>query len=358
VTNNSRKVGHEERNCLLLCLLIYTSFRYEHYSNTLDPEKKKKRKNCNEQQAKTKRLDYLIELLSETLLLENFMMEKVITKSTVNLLEKYIPLYLSFLKDVCPREAGMGWKLTKFHILNHLASDIKRLSIPMNFDSNIVESHHKEEKKSGNRTQKRASVVDKQTAIRITEEMLIDRAYNAVYPPPSLQYENEEELFSKPKSKGLVLFSAQKLTYVQNVGIFYVNRSGCPTTKVARFAEHDYLLHQVNSFLEAMFASAAIPSDGVPIYTRMKVLDKSQNFGEDTDTVLYRGDPLWTSSHVGGIADSGSESRKHHIGTNDPWHDFAYVSWKTRYSGSVQIPARIIFFWKFLMGRKERTRIR
>jgi hypothetical protein len=148
VTKNSRKVGHEERNCLLLCLLIYTSSRYEHYSNTLDPEKKKKRKKCNVEQARTKRLDYLIELLSETLLLENFMMQKVIPRSTVDTLEKYIPLYLSFLKDVCPRQAGMGWKLTKFHVLNHLASDIKRLSIPMNFDSNVVESHHKEEKKA------------------------------------------------------------------------------------------------------------------------------------------------------------------------------------------------------------------
>jgi hypothetical protein len=273
VTNNSRKVGHEERNCLLLCLLIYTSSRYEHYSNTLDPEKKRKRRKCFDEQARTKRLDYLIELLSETLLIENFMMQKVIPKSTVDTLEKYIPLYLSFLKDVCPRQAGMGWKLTKFHVLNHLASDIKRLSIPMNFDSNVVESHHKEEKKSGNRTQKRASLVDKQTAIRRTEEMLIDRAYYAVYPPPSLNHDNEADLLPKT-DLGLSLFSAQKLSYVKNVGICYVNRNGRPTKKVARFAENDYILHQINSFFEKLFANAVIPGEGVPIYTRMKVFKK------------------------------------------------------------------------------------
>jgi hypothetical protein len=137
------------------------------------------------------------------------MMQKVIPKSTVDMLEKYIPLYLSFLKDVCPRDTGMGWKLTKFHILNHLASNIKRLSIPMNFDSNVVESHHKEEKKSGNRTQKRASLVDKHTAIRRTEEMLIDRAYKAVFPPPSLNLDNEDDSLPKKTDYGLVLFSGK-----------------------------------------------------------------------------------------------------------------------------------------------------
>jgi hypothetical protein len=343
VTNNSRKVGHEERNCLLLCLLIYTSSRYEHYSNTLDPEKKKKRKKCDDEPLKTKRLDYLIELLSETLLLENFMMQKGIPKSTVDTLEKYIPLYLSFLKDVCPRQAGMGWKLTKFHVLNHLASDIKRLSIPMNFDSNVVESHHKEEKKSGNRTQKRASEVDKQTAIRRTEEMLIDRAYNAVYPPPSFHLDNKTDLFPTT-DLGFSLFSSQKLSYVKKLGICYVNRYGCPTTKVARFPENEYLLHQINSFFEQLFANALIPAEGVPIYTRNKVFHKTHNHDEDTDTILYRGDPLWTSSHDGGTAVGGSESKEHYIRKNDPWHDFAYVSWKTKQGGNLQIPARILFF--------------
>jgi hypothetical protein len=133
---------------------------------------------------------------------------------------------------------------------------------------------------------------------------------------------------------------------VKNVGICFVNRHDCHTTKVARFAEHDYLLHQINSFFETMFASVAIPRKGLPIYTRMKVFNNSHNYEEDTNTILYRGDPLWTSSHIGGFVaeDSASESQEHHISTDDPWHDFAYVSWKTKHGGTVQIPARILFF--------------
>jgi hypothetical protein len=44
ISSNSKQVGHEERNCLLLCLLIYTSSCYEYYSSMLDPEKGRKRK--------------------------------------------------------------------------------------------------------------------------------------------------------------------------------------------------------------------------------------------------------------------------------------------------------------------------
>jgi hypothetical protein len=153
VTSNSKKVGHEERNCLMLCLLIYASSRHEYYSSMLDPprpRKKTKKHNSNQPEDQgSKRLDYLIELISETLLLEQFMMQKSISKTMLCKVEKYIPQYLQFLKQVCQREKGMGWKLTKFHILLHMVDDIKRLSIPMNFDSNVVESHHKEEKKVG-----------------------------------------------------------------------------------------------------------------------------------------------------------------------------------------------------------------
>jgi hypothetical protein len=81
ISSNSKRVGHEERNCLLLCLLIYTSSSYEYYSSMLDPKKRSKRKKGNNgTHHKTKRLDFLIELLSESLHLEEFMMQKLSRK--------------------------------------------------------------------------------------------------------------------------------------------------------------------------------------------------------------------------------------------------------------------------------------
>jgi hypothetical protein len=75
----------------------------------LDPEKCKKRKKGDKGKPhKTKHLDFIIEFLSESLHLEQFTLEKTIPKLTLILAQKYIALYLQFLKEVCPRESGMG----------------------------------------------------------------------------------------------------------------------------------------------------------------------------------------------------------------------------------------------------------
>jgi hypothetical protein len=266
ITSNSRKVGHEERNCLLLCLLIYTSSRYERYSSLLDPELSKRRKVNNDAHQKTRRLDYLIELLSESLLLEQFMLSRCIPKSTLVRAQKYIPLYLSFLKDVCPRQSGMGWKLTKFHILLHLISDIQRLSIPLNFDSNVVESHHKEEKKGGNRTQMRASKIDKQTATRRTEQMLIDRAYNDLYPPGSLFDEDEDDSTTLPNHNDNSL-SSLKMVFLPKQGLFFTNSRGHPSHTVNQLPGPPYLLSQINDFFESFFSNTNLPVNVAGIYT-------------------------------------------------------------------------------------------
>jgi hypothetical protein len=61
ISSNSKKVGQEERNCLFLCLLIYTSSCYEYYSSMLDPEKGRKRKIGNKGELrKTKRKNFLL----------------------------------------------------------------------------------------------------------------------------------------------------------------------------------------------------------------------------------------------------------------------------------------------------------
>jgi hypothetical protein len=344
ITSNSKKVGHEERNCLLLCLLIYTSSCYEYYSSMLDPEKGRKRKKGNKDAPRqTKRLDFLIELLSETLNLEEFMMQKSIPKSTLILAQNYIPLYLQFLKEVCPRESGMGWKLTKFHIILHLVDDIKRMSIPLNYDGNVVESHHKKEKKSGKRTQMRASLLDKHTANKRAEEMLIEKAYNAFHPPKSLFNSVDiavEDVGDTPNADGDL--SAKKLAYSDGVGLCFTNAKGNVSKKVNSMHDLEYLIHQINDFFKKFFENTMLPDTGVGVFTRLKMLQETdcEPDGEMdgvADTVLYRGDPFWTNNR-------GT------FNTCDPWHDFAYIEWRTSLSDRSEdvtvIPGRILFFFK------------
>jgi hypothetical protein len=347
ISSNSKKVGHEERNCLLLCLLIYTSSCYEYYSSVLDPEKGRKRKIGNKGELrKTKRLDFIIELLSESLHLEEFMMQKYIPKSTLILAQKYIPLFLQFLKEVCPRDSGMGWKLTKFHILVHMVDDIKRFSIPMNYDGNVVESHHKNEKNSGKRTQLRAYLLDKQTADKRKEYMLIKKAYDAVYPPKSIF---QSEFQTETKSDGYL--SAKKMAYVDSVGLCFTNSKGKVSKKVHSMHEMEYLIHQINDYFAKFFEDTILPDNGVGIYTRLKFNTESgeEDPEQDADQLLYRGDPFWTSSH-GSNSDSETLEVNNPLKKIDPWHDFAYIEWRTSVTESSDdvtvIPGRIMFFFQ------------
>jgi hypothetical protein len=270
------------------------------------------------------------------------------------ILQKYVPLYLNFLKQVCPRESGMGWKLTKFHILLHLFDDIKRFSIPMNFDSNVVESHHKQEKKSGNRTQMRASTLEKQTAMRRTEHMLIQRAYNDMYPPSSffpVICGDSDVNNSQPADQ---ILSSMKMLYVQDKGLCFTNKNKMATAKVYNFPEHVYLVGQINEFLHDFFISTKLPSNGAEIYTRLTTqssIDSDQDDGEEA--ALYRGDPFWTSRHAGETVEGTSDLQEPTL--YDPWHDFTYVKWRTNISDSGEdsytiIPARILFFFSIPDG--------
>jgi hypothetical protein len=127
-----------------------------------------------------------------------------------------------------------------------MVDDIKRLSIPMNFDSNVAESHHKEEKKSGNRTQMRASTLEKQTAVRRTEYMLIERAYNQIHPPASL-FDEEIVMVTHPS------LLSMKMIYLSEHGLCRTNCKGSVMEKVLTFPEHEYLVEQVNDFLSIFF---------------------------------------------------------------------------------------------------------
>jgi hypothetical protein len=115
----------------------------------------------------------------------------------------------------------------------------------------VVESHHKEEKKGGNRTQMRASKIDKQTATRRTEQMLIDRAYNDLYPPGSLFDEDEDDsdsITTLPNRNDNSL-SSMKMVFLPKQGLFFTNSRGHPSHKVNQLPGPPYLLSQINDFL-------------------------------------------------------------------------------------------------------------
>ena len=81
-----------------------------------------------------------------------------------------------FIKKVAKRTKGMGWKITKFHGIMHLAQDILNFGVPLGVDTGSNESAHKSEKKAARLTQKNKKKFDQQTQTRLNEMYLLELA--------------------------------------------------------------------------------------------------------------------------------------------------------------------------------------
>jgi hypothetical protein len=233
-----------------------------------------------------------------------------------------------------------------------MVDDIKRLSIPSNNDGNVVESHHKDEKNNGKRTQMRSSLLDKQTSVKRTEHMLMEKAYHEFHPPQSLFQYVQSSAVEETESNSDDYLSAKKMAYIQKDGLCFTTAKGNVSKKVHSMHELEYLIHQINDFFETIFRNTILPDTGIGIYTRLKLIQKGetevQTDGE-METVLYRGDPFWISSH-GAIQENKTSDVFDSLYKPDPWHDFAYIEWRTSSSDKPDdvtvIPGWILFFFQ------------
>jgi hypothetical protein len=154
----------------------------------------------------------------------------------------------------------------------------------------------------------RACLLDKQTADKRKEYMLIKKAYDAVHPPKSIfQSVQLSEFQTETKSDGYL--SAKKMAYIDSVGLCFTNAKGKVSKKVHSMHEMEYLIHQINDYIAKFFENTILPDNGVGIYTRLKFDTETgeEDPEQDTDKLLYRGDPFWTSSHGSNSDSANSE---------------------------------------------------
>jgi hypothetical protein len=81
------------------------------------------------------------------------------------------------LQKTANRQAGMGLKLTKFHAIVHMATDMLHFGVPMCFDTGSDEAGHKPMKKAAKVTQKRKDLFDEQIGQRMAEVHALDLAH-------------------------------------------------------------------------------------------------------------------------------------------------------------------------------------
>ena len=117
------------------------------------------------------RWSYLVELLLQW---EAYLCRKEMRKDLVKKMERKHRYLMYTIKQVAQRKKGMGLKLMKFHAIVHLVTDILLYGVPKEVDTGANESHHKPAKHAAKLTQRKESTFNYQTAVRLTEFLLIE----------------------------------------------------------------------------------------------------------------------------------------------------------------------------------------
>ncbi len=124
--------------------------------------------------------------------------------------ESSVAVLVASLPQLRPRSDGNGWKLTKAHEQKHIPFDIMRFGCHQNVHSGQLEcSHIHLCKQPAARTQKHRDSLEWQTANRLSEKQLINRAHHRVMcmaePDPS---QSSVPCCTHFSSKSTILFSS------------------------------------------------------------------------------------------------------------------------------------------------------
>jgi hypothetical protein len=119
--------------------------------------------------------------LVETLLMwEMWLKSDEISKQHINRSEQKHRFIMYLIRKVANRQAGMGLKIVKFHAIVHMAEDIIKFGVPMNFDTGSDESGHKATKTAAVVTQKRKERFDEQVGRRLSEVHALQLAHEEI----------------------------------------------------------------------------------------------------------------------------------------------------------------------------------
>lgn len=123
--------------------------------------------------------DWLI-LLETLLMWEMWLKSEQISTHHITRAQQKHRFIMYLIRQVANRRAGMRFKIVKFHAIVHMADDILRFGVPMNFDTGSDESGHKVTKTAAVHTQKRREIFDEQVGRRISEVHALRLAFEEI----------------------------------------------------------------------------------------------------------------------------------------------------------------------------------
>ena len=313
ITSNAKKNGHEEKCVVLLCLLILVSKKgSDFFEQQFDGESAV---SPGDAESLT-RSQLFIELLTNLLLMENFLKSKQFTRRQMKLYQIYLPLFMDSYKFSVRRVIGMAMKFIKFHLPMHSHDDIRRFGPPMSWDSSTGESNHKEMKDPGRHTQQNTTNFDIQTAKRFTENAAIRRAIYREKPPPSLL--QSVTPVSDYTIEHTMVFAGFNYVVTQD-GMMQKNSTSRTKPWVPAIWPDRKLQLRVLQFIQSTVLPH-VPSGSIKVYTELKWKD---------DGTIFRANPSYGQS-------------------GDSWHDWANIDWDPDSTDVADvIPGRLIVYIQF-----------
>ncbi len=129
-----------------------------------------------------------IMLLETQLQFESWLKSPQLTVQAVERAKTKVCELMGMIKQVGKRQEGMANTLMNFHGTKHVPEDILFFGVPSNVDTFSNERHHKRDKKTAQRTQKRPDTVDIQTATKIIHRTAVDFAMEELGGRPRWHY--------------------------------------------------------------------------------------------------------------------------------------------------------------------------
>ena len=125
-----------------------------------------------------------IHLFEIILMLEQFLPSSSFTRDEILLLKNHEEAIFNLYKDTVNQKIGMGDNLLKIHLLCHMADDIYNIGPPICFDTASGENRHKYSVKiPASKTQHQNETFYEQIGKRVTENLVIERAYQDIEIP-------------------------------------------------------------------------------------------------------------------------------------------------------------------------------
>lgn len=196
---------------------------------------------------------------------------------------------MSMTKNIGKRTEKMGFNTMNFHATKHVPDDILNFGVPSTVNSSGNERHHKKDKQTAKRTQRRPATFDLQTAKKKIHRQAIELGIQEInYGRPRFAYYDgfnfEEELWRNKKQETTMKLSGAKVSFRKDAttGDWKMKLHSKMSNKAKFQYEQNVItaIHEVCEYVSDY-------TDEVWVYTELRVRQP----GEGSETQIYYATP-------------------------------------------------------------------